>query len=101
MQFIKFCDEKAAIINVGDKYPDGHKKVASIAKHYHCPLGADTSFFFFDLPHGHIPWNKTAPEGSNVVGEVIIFNTLWSEFCLPTKEIRLILSSLLGTNYLG
>ena len=83
------------------KYPDGHKKIASIAKHYHCPLlGADTSFFFFDLPHGYIPWNKIALKRGNLVGEAIEFNTLWSEFGLHTKEIRLILPSLLGTNYL-
>ena len=83
------------------KYPDGHKKIASIAKHYHCPLlGADTSFFFFDLPYGYIPWNKITPEGDKLVGKAVEFNTLWSEFGLHTKEIPLILPSLLGTNYL-
>ena len=83
------------------KYPDGHKKIASIAKYYHCPLlGADTSYFFFDLPHGYIPWNTITPEGGKLVGKAIEYNTLWSEFGLQTKEVPLILPSLLGTNYL-
>ena len=73
------------------------KQVASLARHFQCPLiGRESSFFFFDLPQGYIPWDEITSEEDKLVGKAIQFNTLWSEFGLQTKEIPLVLLTLLG-----
>ena len=83
------------------QFPDGLKQVASIARHFQCPLiGCESLFFFFDLPQGYIPWDEITREEDKLVGKAIQFNTLWSELGLQTKEIPLVLLTLLGAGNL-
>ena len=80
------------------QFPDGLKQVASIARHFQCPLIGCESLF--DLPQGYIPWDEITSEKDKLVGKAIQFNTLWSELGLQTKEIPLVLLTLLGAGNL-